>query len=115
MLAPKTADLTPLSARQRRAVGVGPVEADLARQPPVVAGRGQRGTGSLALVALRLVEDVPLGTVVDRAIFEDQSAVLAGRLDTARVDEAAALGTTAVGLLGDGDVLVERSFVDISQ
>ena len=114
MLAPKTADLTPLSARQRRPVGVGLVEANLARQPPVVAGRCQRRTGPRAFDALCVVEGALFRAMVDRTILEDKPAVVTDRLDTVRVDEAAALGTTAVGLLGDGDVLVERSFVDLS-
>ena len=115
MLAPKTADLTPLSARQRRAVGVGPVEANLARQPPVVAGRGQRWTGPRAFDALCFVEGALFRAMVNWTILEDEPAVVTDGLDAVRVDETAALRTAAVGPLGGGDVLVECPFVDVSQ
>jgi hypothetical protein len=115
MLAPKTADLTPLSARQRRAVGVGLVEANLARQPPVVAGRCQRRTGPRAFDALCVVEGALFRAMVDRTILEDKPAVVTDGLDAVRVDETAALRTAAVGPLGGGDVLVECPFVDVSQ
>jgi hypothetical protein len=115
MFAPKTADLTPLSARQRRAVGVGPVEADLARQPPVGAGRGQRRTGPRAFDALCVVEGTPLRAMVDRTILQDEPAVVTDRLDTVRVDDPTALGTAAAGPLGGGNVLVECPLVDGSQ
>ena len=114
IFSPEAGKLPGLPTRQRNPVRGSPVEADLTRQSSIVSGRRQCRAGSLALGALRLVEGVPFWTVVDRTIFEDQSAVLAGRLDTVRVDKAAALGTTAVGLLGGGDVLVERPLVDVS-
>ncbi len=44
LLTPRMADLTPLSARRRRSVGVGPVEADLARRFTIVAGGGSTGS-----------------------------------------------------------------------
>jgi hypothetical protein len=53
--------------------------------------------------------------VVDRAVLEDQSTVLAGRLDAVCVDDPAALRTAVAGPFGCGDVLVERPLVDISQ
>jgi len=52
--------------------------------------------------------------VVDRAILEDQPTILAGRLDTVRVDEAAAFRTTGAGPFDGVDVLVERLLVDVS-
>jgi hypothetical protein len=80
-----------------------------------VAGRRQRWPGSLAPVALVIVKCPPLWAVVDRAVLDDEPAVLAGRLDAVRVNDPATLRTDWAGLLPSGDVLVERRLVDISQ
>ena len=80
-----------------------------------MAGRRQRWPGSLAPVALVIVECPPLWAVVDWAVLDDQPAVLAGRLDAVRVDDPTALRTDWAGLLSIVDILVERPLVDISQ
>jgi hypothetical protein len=83
---------------------------DLGRKPSVVTGCGQRGAGPLPFV--RIVRP-PLRPVVEALLFDDEATVLADGFLDVRSDLAVTLGTLVPARLRL-DVLVEASFVDVS-